>query len=310
MDDKNQTAVTEFRFVGLTDNFPQKMILFLIFLIVYLVTLGANLGMVALIWTDSRLHTPMYFFLSHLSLVDVCCSSSVAPKMLCDTFPDRKVISFMGCAVQMWFFGQFVVTECFLLAAMAYDRYIAICNPLLYPVIMSQRVCVQLVAGPYAVGILNAITQETFTFCLPFCGPNVVNHFFCDILPVLSLACADTQNNRLVLFIMAGAIVLFSGMIIAISYVCILVAILKIQTADGRQKAFSTCSSHLTAICILYGALFFSYVLPESGSSLDINKVISLFYTVVIPMLNPLIYSVRNKEVKSAFRSKFEKKMQ
>ncbi|XP_059566601.1 olfactory receptor 5G3-like [Myotis daubentonii] len=308
--DKNQTGVTEFYFVGLTGHFPDKMILFLVFLFVYLVTLGANLGMVALIWTDSRLHTPMYFFLSHLSLVDIGSSSSIAPKLLWDIFLERKVISFMGCAVQMWFFGQFAVTECFLLAAMAYDRYIAICNPLLYPVIMSQRVCVQLVAGPYAMGILNAIIQETFTFCLPFCGPNVVNHFFCDILPVLSLACADTQNNRLLLFIMAGAIVLFSGMIITISYVCILVAILKIQTADGRQKAFSTCSSHLAAICILYGTLFYIYVLPDSGSSLDINKVISLFYTVVIPMLNPLIYSVRNKEVKSAFRSKFERKMQ
>ncbi|XP_036283403.1 olfactory receptor 5G3-like [Pipistrellus kuhlii] len=308
--EKNQTAVIEFYFVGLTDHFPDKMILFLIFLFVYLVTLGGNLGMVALIWTDSRLHTPMYFFLSHLSLVDASCSSSDAPKMLSDIFLERKVISFMGCAVQMWFIGQFEVTECFLLAAMACDRYIAICNPLLYPVIMSQQVCVQLVAAPYAMGILNAIIQETFTFCLPFCGPNVVNHFFCDILPVLSLACTDTQSNRLVLFIMAGAIVLFSGMIITISYVFILTAILKIRTANGRQKAFSTCSSHLTTICIMYGTLFYVYVLPESGSSLDINKVISLFYTVVIPMLNPLIYSVRNKEVKSAFWSKFERKMQ
>ncbi|XP_054419691.1 olfactory receptor 5G3-like [Pteronotus mesoamericanus] len=305
----NQTIVTEFLFVGLTGSFSQKVILFLLFLFVYLVTLGMNLGMVALIWTDSRLHTPMYFFLSQLSLVDVCSSSSVAPKMLCDTFLERKVISFMGCAVQMWFFGQFVVTGCFLLAAMAYDRYVAICNPLLYTVIMSQRVCVQLVVGPYAIGILNAITQETFTFCLPFCGPNVVNHFFCDILPVLSLACADTWSNRLVLFIMAGAIVVFSGLIITVSYVFILLAILKIKTADGRQKAFSTCSSHLAAICLLYGTLFFSYVLPDSGSSLDINKVISLFYSVVIPMLNPLIYSVRNKEVKNAFRSKLERKM-
>ncbi|KAM7085408.1 olfactory receptor 5G3-like isoform 1-T1 [Molossus nigricans] len=310
MDDKNQTAVTEFYFVGLTDHFPQKMILFSIFLFVYLVTLGANLGMVALIWMDSRLHTPMYFFLSHLSLVDVCSSSTIAPKMLWDIFLERKVISFVGCAVQMWFMCQFEVTECFLLAAMAYDRYMAICNPLLYPVTMSQRACVQLVAGPYAMGILNAITQETFTFCLPFCGPNVVNHFFCDIFPVLSLACADTQNNRLVLFIFAGAIVILSGLIITVSYVCILVAILKIQTADGRQKAFSTCSSHLTAVSILYGTLFYIYVLPGSSSSLDINKVVSLFFTMVIPMLNPLIYSLRNKEVKNAFRSKFERKRQ
>ncbi|XP_070282419.1 olfactory receptor-like protein HbA1 [Myotis yumanensis] len=178
-----------------------------------------------------------------------------------------------------------------------------------YNLIMSQRVCVQLVAGPYAMALISTMTHTVLTFCLPFCGSNVISHF-CDISPLLSLACADTQNNRLVLFILAGAIVFFSGMIIAISYVCILVAILKIQTADGRQKAFSTCSSHLTAICILYGALFFSYVLLDSGFSLDINKVISLFYTVVIPMLNPLIYSVRNKEVKSALWNKFERKMQ
>ncbi|EFB19480.1 hypothetical protein PANDA_011733, partial [Ailuropoda melanoleuca] len=183
---------------------------------------------------------PMYFFLSHLSLVDVCSSSSVAPKMLCDTFLERKVISFVGCAVQMWFFGQFVVPECFLLAAMAYDRYIAICNPLLYTVIMCQRACVQLVIGPYAMGLLSAIIHEIFTFRLPFCGPNMVNHFFCDILPVLSLACANTQNNKLVLFIMAGLIGIFSALIILVSYIFILNTILNIQSGDGRWKAFST----------------------------------------------------------------------
>ncbi|XP_008157528.2 olfactory receptor 5G3-like [Eptesicus fuscus] len=308
MADKNQTAVTEFLFVGLTGHLHQQIGLFVMLLFIYLVTLGGNLGMITLIWIDPRLHTPMYFFLSHLSFVDICSSSSIAPKTLCDIFAEKRSISFVGCAAQLWFSGLFVATECFLLASMAYDRYMAICKPLLYTLIMSQRVCVQLVAGPYALALISTMTHTVLTFCLPFCGPNVINHFFCDISPLLSLACADTQNNRLVLFIMAGAIVLCSGMIITISYVCILVAILKIQTADGRQKAFSTCSSHLAAICILYGTLFFIYVLPESGSSLDINKVISLFYTVVIPMLNPLIYSLRNKEVKSAFRSKFEKK--
>ncbi|XP_049635739.1 olfactory receptor 5G3-like [Suncus etruscus] len=302
MDNKNQTAVTEFLFMGLTDFLPLKIILFVIFFFVYVVTLAGNLGLIILIWMDSRLQTPMYFFLSHLPLVDVCSSSSVAPKMLCDTFLERKAISFLGCAVQMWLFGQFVVTECFLLASMAYDRYIAICNPLLYTVLMSQKVCVKLVVGPYAMGLLSAITHETFTFRLPFCGPNVVNHFFCDILPLLSLACADTQNNKLVLFSMAGLIGILSALIILVSYIYILKTILNIQSTDGRKKAFSTCSSHLSAVAVLYGTLFFIYIQPNSGSSQDINKVVSAFYTTVIPMLNPLIYSMRNTDVKDAFR--------
>uniref|UniRef100_A0A8C0JGL6 Olfactory receptor n=1 Tax=Canis lupus dingo TaxID=286419 RepID=A0A8C0JGL6_CANLU len=302
MEEKNQTGVTEFLFLGLTDHLHQQIVLFVMLLFVYLVTLEGNIGMIILIWTDPRFHTPMYFFLSHLSFVDLCSSSSIAPKMLCDIFAEKKDISFMGCAAQMWFFGLFVATECFLLASMAYDRYMAICKPLLYTLIMSQRVCVQLVVGPYSMALISTMTHTILTFRLPFCGPNVINHFFCDISPLLSLACADTWINKLVLFIMAGSIGMLSGLIIMVSYVCILVAILKIQTADGRQKAFSTCSSHLAVVSVLYGTLFFIYVQPGSSPSLDINKVISLFYTVVIPMLNPLIYSLRNKEVKNAFR--------
>ncbi|XP_025868673.1 olfactory receptor 5G3-like [Vulpes vulpes] len=308
MEEKNQTGVSEFLFLGLTDHLHQQIVLFVMLLFIYLVTLGGNIGMIILIWTDPRFHTPMYFFLSHLSFVDLCSSSSIAPKMLCDIFAEKKDISFMGCAAQMWFFGLFVATECFLLASMAYDRYMAICKPLLYTLIMSQRVCVQLVVGPYSMALISTMTHTILTFRLPFCGPNVINHFFCDISPLLSLACADTWINKLVLFIMAGSIGMLSGLIIMVSYVCILVAILKIQTADGRQKAFSTCSSHLAVVSVLYGTLFFIYVQPDSSPSLDINKVISLFYTVVIPMLNPLIYSLRNKEVKNAFRKKFEMK--
>uniref|UniRef100_A0A452RVM1 Olfactory receptor n=1 Tax=Ursus americanus TaxID=9643 RepID=A0A452RVM1_URSAM len=304
MEDKNQTQVTEFLFLGLTDHVHQQIVLFVMLLSVYLVTLVGNTGIIVLIWTDPRLHTPMYFFLSHLSFVDICSSSSIAPKMLCDIFAEKKDISFTGCATQMWFFGLFVATECFLLASMAYDRYMAICKPLLYTLVMSQSVCVQLVVGPYAMALISTTTHTILTFRLPFCGPNIINHFFCDISPLLSLACADTWINKLALYIMAGIIGVLSGLIIMVSYVCILAAILKIQTADGRQKAFSTCSSHLAVVSILYGTLFFIYVRPGSTSSLDINKVISLFYTVVIPMLNPLIYSLRNKEVKNAFRRK------
>ncbi|XP_004620494.1 olfactory receptor 1002-like [Sorex araneus] len=305
MDNENQTLVMEFLFVGLTNHFPYQVVLFVIFLFVYLVTLLGNLGMIILIWVNPRLHTPMYFFLSHLSFVDICSSSVIGPKMLTDIFMEKKVISFFGCAAQLWIFGQLVVTECFLLASMAFDRYMAICKPLLYTLIMTQRVCVQLVVGPYALGFISTITHTTSTFRLPYCGPNIINHFFCDLLPVLSLACADTLVNKFLLFILAGALGVLSGVIILVSYIYIVITILRIRSAEGRRKAFSTCSSHLTAVSILYGTLFFIYVRPSSSFSLDINKVVSLFYTAVIPMLNPLIYSLRNKEVKNSFRRTF-----
>ncbi|XP_012368060.1 olfactory receptor 5G3-like [Octodon degus] len=304
MEGKNRTAVTEFLFLGLTGHLQLKIALFLVLLLVYLLTMGGNLGMITLIRLDPRLHTPMYFFLSHLSFVDFCFSSSVTPKTLRDTFAEKKSISFVGCAAQMWFCAVFVAAECFLLSAMAYDRYTAVCKPLLYTVIMSQRVCVQLVIGPYAVGLISAMTHTILTFSLPFCGPNIINDFFCDIYPLLTLACANTAKNKLVLFALAGVLGMLSCVIITVSYVCIAAAILRIQTAHGRQKAFSTCTSHLTAVSVLFGTLFFIYIRPSSSSSLGVNKVISVFYTMVIPGLNPLIYSLRNKEVKEAFKRK------
>ncbi|XP_014939826.2 olfactory receptor 1009-like [Acinonyx jubatus] len=296
----NYTRVTEFILAGLSDNPQLQASLFLLFLSFYVINLTGNLGMIILIRIDSRLHTPMYFLLSHLSFVDMCFSSVVSPKMLTDVFAKRKAISFLGCALQQWFFGFFVAAECFLLASMAYDRYVAICNPLLYSVAMSQRLCIQLVVGPYVIGFMNAMTHTTNAFRLPFCGPNVINHFFCDMSPLLSLVCADTRLTKLVVFVVAGAVGVFSGLTILISYIYILVAIMKIHSVDGRRKAFSTCSSHLTAVSILYGTLFFIYVRPRASLSLDLNKVVSVFYTAVIPMLNPLIYSLRNKEVKDA----------
>ncbi|EPY76861.1 olfactory receptor OR93Ch [Camelus ferus] len=204
----------------------------------------------------------------------------MSPKMLADFFAKRKAISFLGCALQQWFFGFFVVAECFLLVSMAYDHYVTICNPLLYSVAMSQRLFIQLVAGPYAIG--------------------VINHFFCDMSPLLSLMCADTRLNKLVVFVVVGAMGVFSGLTILVSYVCILIAILKIRSAEGRHKAFSTCSSHLMVVSILYGNLVFICVRPSASFSLDLNEVVSVFYTAAIPMLNPLIYSLRNKEVKGA----------
>ncbi|XP_036620562.1 olfactory receptor 1009-like [Trichosurus vulpecula] len=308
MANENYTRVTEFIFLGL-GYYPQlQVILFVLFLCFYLFTMTGNLGMIILIRIDARLHSPMYFFLSHLSFVDISFSSMVGPKMLRDFFEERKTISFLGCALQQWFFGFFVATECFLLASMAYDRYVAICNPLLYSVAMSQRLCIQLVVGPYTVGFMNTMTHTTATFHLPFCGPNVINHFFCDISPLLSLVCADTSLNKLLVFVVAGAVGVFSGLTILVSYIYILTAILRIRSAEGRRKAFSTCSSHLTAVAILYGTLFFIYVRPGAIFSLDLNKVVSVFYTAVIPMLNPLIYSLRNKEVIDAFHRTIAKR--
>ncbi|XP_049746804.1 olfactory receptor 1009-like [Elephas maximus indicus] len=300
MANENYTRVTEFLFTGLNYDPQLQVFLFLLFLSFYIISLTGNLSMIVLIRIDSHLHTPMYFFLSHLSFVDMCFSSVVSPKMLTDFFVRRKVITFLGCALQQWFFGFFVAAECFLLASMAYDRYVAICNPLLYAVAMSQRLCVQLVVGPYVIGFMNTMTHTTNAFRLPFCGPNVINHFFCDLSPLLSLVCADTKLNKLVVFVVAGAVGVLSGLTILVSYIYILTAILRIRSADGRHKAFSTCSSHLTAVSILYGTLFFIYVRPSASFSLDLNKVVSVFYTAVIPMLNPFIYSLRNKEVKDA----------
>ncbi|XP_020008647.2 olfactory receptor 5G9 [Castor canadensis] len=298
MADTNYTRITEFIFIGLKYHPQLQVFLFLLFLLFYLTTMIGNLGMIILIHMDSRLHTPMYFFLSHLSFVDICFSSVVGPKMLSDFFTERKAISFLGCALQQWFFGFFVAIECLLLASMAYDCYVAICNPLLYSVAMSQSV--QLVVGPYAVGFLNTMTHTTAAFRLPFCHSNFINHFFCDMSPLLSFVCANTRINKLLVFIVAGAVLVVSSLTIIISYFYILMAILRIRSADGRRKAFSTCSSHITAVSILYGTLFFIYMRPSAISSLDLNKVVSVFYTAVIPMLNPLIYSLRNKEVKAA----------
>ena len=246
--------------------------------------------------------------LSHLSLVDVCLSSMVGPKMLRDFFAERKAISFLGCALPQWFFGLFVAIECLLLAPMAYDRHVAICNPLLYAVVMSHRLCIQLVVGPYAAGFLNTTTHTIAAFRLPFCGSNIISHFFCDMSSLLSLICADTRINTLLVFIVAGAVLVVSSLTILISYFRILISILSIHSARGRHRAFSTCSSHLTAVSILYETLVFIYMRPGAVFSLDLNKVVAVFYTAVIPMLNPLIYSLRNKEVKAAMRRTFARR--
>ncbi|XP_054826032.1 olfactory receptor 1019-like [Eublepharis macularius] len=276
--------------------------LFALFLGIYIVTLVGNLGMIILIHIDTRLQTPMYFFLSNLSAVDAGYSSVIAPKMLATFVSDNRTISFLECAVQFYFFCIFVTNECCLLSVMAYDRFVAICNPLHYSTIISKRLCVLLVIASYITGFVNSTTQTIFIFSLSFCDSNVINHFFCDIPPILKLSCSDINNTDIVHFTLSSIVVMSTIIIVLVSYSYILTTILKIQTAEGRHKAFSTCGSHLVAVTIFYGTLIFMYLRPTSGYTTDQDKVISVFYTLVIPMLNPLIYSLRNKEVREALK--------
>ncbi|MBZ3870548.1 Olfactory receptor 5W2 [Sciurus carolinensis] len=305
---ENCSSLSEFIFLGITSNADLKIILFSMFLLVYLISLLANLGMIFLIRVDPQLHTPMYFFLSHLSFCDLCYSTAVGPKMLIDIFAMNKSISFLGCAVQFLTFCTFADSECVLLAVMAFDRYKAISNPLLYTVNMSSTVCYLLMTGVYLVGLGDALIHTTLAFYLCFCGSNEINHFFCDLPPLYLLSCSDTQVNELVIFTVFGFIELSTISGVLVSYCYIISSVLKIRSAEGRLKAFSTCASHLTAVVIFQGAVFFIYLRPSSSYSLNQDKMTSLFYILVIPMLNPLIYSLRNKDVKEALQ-KLKNKM-
>ncbi|XP_062053937.1 olfactory receptor 5W2-like [Lepus europaeus] len=300
MDKENCSSVTEFFLLGITNNSGMKVTLFITFLIVYFVNLLANLGMIILIRLDSRLHTPMYFFLSHLSFCDLCYSTAIGPRMLVDIFTKNKSISITGCIVQFFILCMFVDAECLLLAVMAFDRYKAISNPLLYTVNMSTKMCSLFVVGVYLVGMTDALIHTILTFSLCFCGSKEINHFFCDVPPLLLLSCSDTQVNELVIFTVFGFLELSTISGVFVSYCYIISSVLKIHSAEGRFKAFSTCTSHLTAVAIFQGTMLFMYFRPSSAYSLDEDKRTSLFYTLVIPMLNPLIYSLRNKDVKEA----------
>ncbi|EDL79398.1 rCG62992 [Rattus norvegicus] len=298
--DIGNCSLNEFIFVGVTNNPEMKGTLFTIFLLIYLINLLGNLGMIILIRMDPQLHTPMYFFLSHLSFCDLCYSTAIGPKMLVDMFGKNKSIPFWGCALQLFIFCTFADSECVLLAVMAFDRYQAISNPLLYTVNMSSRKCFMLMAGVYLVGTSDALIHTTLAFRLCFCGSNEINHFFCDLPPLYLLSCSDTQVNYLVLFTVYGFLELSTISGVLVSYCYIIASVFKIRSTEGRLKAFSTCTSHLTAVAIFQGTLLFTYFRPSSSYSLDQDKMTSLFYTLVIPMLNPLIYSLRNKDVKEA----------
>uniref|UniRef100_A0A8C0ATY8 Olfactory receptor n=1 Tax=Buteo japonicus TaxID=224669 RepID=A0A8C0ATY8_9AVES len=307
MPEENCTVLTEFILLGFTDRLEVEIPLFGLFLLIYTTTLVGNAGLILLVQLNACLHTPMYYFLSSLSFLDLSCSSAIAPKMLVNLLAQRKTISLIGCATQMFLFAAFADAECLILAAMAYDRYVAVCHPLLYTVAMSRRVCTSVVVGAYLSGGLTSLVHTSFTFTLLFCGSNVINHFFCDIPPLLELSCSSTHVNEILLFTLCGFIQTSTFLTITVSYACILSTILRIRVAGSRHKAFYTCTSHLMAVGLFYGSLLFMYLQPSSSYSLDMDKVISVFYTVVFPMLNPLIYSLRNKEVKDALRRTVER---
>ncbi|XP_060981619.1 olfactory receptor 5W2-like [Dama dama] len=300
MDRGNCSSITEFIFLGITDNAVNKMILFTIFLLIYLINLLANLGMITLIRMDPQLHTPMYFFLSHISFSDLSISTAVGPKVLVDLFAKNKSIPFYGCALQL--LVLYTSIDCDRLAVMAYDRYKAVSSPLLYAVSMSSRLCSLLMAGVYLVSIAETLIHTTLASHLCFCGSNEINRFFCDVAPLLLLSCSDTQVNELLIFTAFGFIELSTISGVLVSYCYIILLTLKSHSAKGGFKAFSTCLSHLTSVAVYQGIMLFTYFRPSSSYSLDQDKMTSLFYTLVIPMLNPLIYSLRNNDVKQTLK--------
>ncbi|XP_004389259.1 olfactory receptor 5L1-like [Trichechus manatus latirostris] len=302
MVEENCSTMTEFILLGLADIPELKVFLFLFFLLIYGITVVGNLGMIALVQVSHQLHTPMYFFLSHLSFVDFCCSTIIVPKMLDNIITQDKAISFLECMVQFYLFCTYGITEVYLLAVMAYDRFLAICKPLLYMVIMSQKLRVELVSGCYLCGTVCSLMHLCLALDIPSYRSNVINHYFCDLPPLLSLACSDVSMNELLLYIVATVNEISTILVILTSYLFILFTILRMCSAEGRRKAFSTCASHFTAIIVFHVTILFIYCRPSSDNSLYTDKVATVFYTVVIPMLNPLIYSLRNRDVKEALR--------
>ncbi|XP_038226703.1 olfactory receptor 6B1-like isoform X1 [Dermochelys coriacea] len=297
---RNQTTVTEFILLGFWDLPVLKILLFLMFLVIYMATMVGNILITALVVADQHLHSPMYFFLGNLSCLETCYTSTILPRVLASLLTGDKTISVSGCITQLYFFGSLVATECCLLAAMSYDRYLAICKPLHYSTLMNTRFCLQLAAGSWLNGCLATAIFVLFMSHLIFCGPNEIDHFYCDLIPLIKLSCSDSHLIILLDFVLACVFTLPPFLLTVTSYVCILTTILRIPSTTGRQKAFSTCSSHLIVVTIYYGTLMIVYMLPKRDTLSILNKVLSLCYTVLTPLVNPLIYSLRNREVKEA----------
>ncbi|XP_050791449.1 olfactory receptor 5A1-like [Gopherus flavomarginatus] len=304
---ENQTTVTEFILRKLSSDPQMQIFLFSMFLIIYLITLGSNIVIMVVIRADSHLNTPMYFFLFHLSFVDICYSSVTVPNMLMNFLVEHKTISVNGCISQMFLLILVVGAEIFILSAMAYDRYAAICDPLHYVQTMSKGICVQLVSGAWTMGFLYALLNTVFALKMHFCGPNKINHFSCELPPLLQLSCTDTLTNQVVLL---TSVLIFGSsafLLTLISYIYIISTILRIRSAEGRCKAFSTCSSHLIVVGLWYLTAFFQYTKPSSVSSVVLDEIFSIQYSILTPMLNPIIYSLKNKEVKIALGKRLGK---
>ncbi|XP_026342848.3 olfactory receptor 5D13-like [Ursus arctos] len=298
----NRSIIPTFILLGFSEYPALQVPLFLVFLSIYMVTTVGNLGMIIIIKINPKLHTIMYLFLSHLSFVDFCFSTVVTPKLLENLIVEDRTISFSGCIMQFCFACIFGVTETFMLAAMAYDRFVAVCNPLLYTTTMSQKLCSLLVAGSYSWGIVCSLTLTYFLLALSYCESSIINNFICDHSVIVSVSCSDPYISQMLCFIIAIFNEVSSLLIILMSYILIFITVMRMPSASGRRKTFSTCASHLTAITIFHGTILFLYCIPNPKTSWLIVKVASVFYTVMIPMLNPLIYSLRNKDVKDTFR--------
>ncbi|XP_026519209.1 olfactory receptor 1009-like [Terrapene carolina triunguis] len=297
---ENQTTVTEFILQKLSSDPQTQIFLFSMFLVIYLITLGGNIVIMVVIRADSHLHTPMYFFLFHLSFVDICYSSVTVPNMLMNFLAQHKTISVNGCIAQIFFFFLSIGAEIFILSAMAYNRYAAICDPLRYMERMSKGICVQLVSGAWTIGFFHALLNTVFTSKLHFCGPNEINHFSCELPPLLQRSCTETLTNQVVLLTSVVVFGSSSLLLTLISYIYIISTILRIRSVEGRRKAFSTCSSHLIVVGLLYLTAFFQYTKPSSVSSVVLDEIFSIQYSILTPMLNPIVYSLKNKEVKIA----------
>ncbi|XP_044132994.1 putative olfactory receptor 2B8 [Bufo gargarizans] len=305
----NFTTVVDFILLGLTSRQDLQILLFIVFLTCYIVSLFGNIVIIWISSTNPRLHTPMYFFLRNLSFLDIWYTSCVVPKMLINFLSVKKSISYNGCVTQMFIHMTLGGTECCLLLSMAYDRYVAICSPLRYTNIMHPTFCIRMAAASWFAGLINSVVNTVYTLQLPFCGANVVDHFFCEVPTLLELACADTSLNKTVLFFWAIVIAVIPFFVILITYVNIISSIMKIRTTTGRRKAFSTCASHVIVVALFYGTIFLIYLRPGRIHVLSQDKMATLFYSVITPMLNPLIYTFRNKDVKLALIETTSKKI-
>ncbi|XP_053319121.1 putative olfactory receptor 2B8 [Spea bombifrons] len=307
MTSPNQTSVVEFILLGLSSQPKIEIWLFMVFLACYIISLTGNIIIIWISKVDPRLQTPMYFFLNNLSFLDIWYTSCIVPKMLVNFLSSKKTISFKWCIIQMFIHMILGGTECLILLVMAYDRYVAICSPLHYTSIMHSVLCIKMATGSWMIGLINSLIHTVFALHLPFCGPNVINHFFCEVPAVLDLACADASPNKTVIFFCASLMVMIPFFLILITYVYIIVNILKIRSSAGRKKAFSTCASHVIVVCLFYGTIIFMYMRPGQNRILKQDKMATLFYSVVTPMVNPLIYTLRNKDVKGAVKQVIKK---